>query len=182
MGNAAAHRATGIRRAADRRTGMSLPLPGYVSADTAHGAFADRLLQRLADVPAYRLTFTGTPTAALCRTLIGTVTAKQANAVAEIGYAVTGERRGDSHIRREQGLDNVPDNGRLDDELKALELREEAAAIMMGLSPICCDTIGRLVGGLGCPDDMNPATWRRRVSDAREAFRAEWQVRNAPLA
>ena len=179
MGNAGAHRATGVRKASDRALGHHLPLPAYVSSDVAHCAFADRFVRFAEDVPAYRLTFDGVPTTVQVKTLIGTTTAKQANAVSEIGYAITGSRSGSRHTTVElPEVTEENEEGALSSPLAELETREEVAAILAILPPVCRDTIARLSEGEGCPDDLNRATWRRRCSDARQEFRALWLERN----
>jgi hypothetical protein len=38
-------------------------------------------------------------------------------------------------------------------------------------------TAVRLLTGYGCPDDCNPAAWRKRVSVMRQEWRTIWDAR-----
>ena len=55
--------------------------------------------------------------------------------------------------------------------------REAALAVadvVATLPALHRETVGRLLADAGRPADVEPATWRKRVERAREAFRDAW--------
>lgn len=171
-----AQRATGGRTAEARRNGVAHPMQRYVSEETAWDGFADRIVR---DPAARAYLAQEAPTARFAARLIGSATSHQQHAEKSASYAVTGLQGGrKKRHESDEGLSHVPVDW---EPLADLEEREELALILAGLPEVTRDTAARLMGGLGCPDDVNPGTWRKRVHDARQAIARAWRERQEQL-
>lgn len=183
MGNAAAHRATGHRLVASRKT-AGIALSSMVTAEVAHVGFADRLVRMAEATPAVRLTFRSGPTSEMRRRLVGAATWAQRDAEACPTYALTGSMAtGKRHGTETPSVANIDDHADvLESEYWSAcdheEAREAVLAAAAELPETARDTILRLALDLGVPDGITPECWRRRVSDARQAFREAWAERH----
>lgn len=169
-GNAAAHRATGVAKAALRRTSAPMPLPRYIDAAVAWDAVADELLK----LPPAALRYA--PTEQTRRRIVQAPIRRQWAAERSPARAVTGSSRGEGFAA--YGAD-VPDAASDYCPLEELEVREAVATVMANLPVKHRETAARMLDGAGAPEGVNPSTWRTRVSEMREAFRAAWQASTA---
>lgn len=177
MGSAAAHRATGGRTAKSRRAGQAAPMEAYVTEETAWDGFADRLVN---DPAARAYCRQERPTSRLAGLLTGSATFHQTMAERSPSLAVTGclGGRKANHVQADDVLPHVPVTW---EPLADLEEREELAVILADLPEGTRETAALLMAGEGCPDDVNPGTWRKRVHDARQKIAAAWKHRQEVL-
>lgn len=156
------HRATGVSSRVKLATAQPQRLPNYVTDMQAHDAFVDALYGVSADITAdYSLT--GDAARGVC--------ASQSGAASQPSYAVTGLRSGRRQrfdLLADDGSDAVVDTSK---ECTAEEALEEFAAASADLTDTQRDTLGRMLDGLGCPDDVKPSTYRVREHSARDAMR-----------
>ena len=164
MAGCRAHRATGKRTAEARRAkGGNLPLPGHVDEMTGHDGFVDAALRN-------PVAFRFQPTAANARRIVGSATAFQARVAQRPAMAAPGMPQRAKPERLAKAVDVREASWELD-PAKRLEVLEEAAAILGSLPEADRETLARFRAGLGAPDGVEPAAWRKRLSRARDAAR-----------
>lgn len=165
------HRATGVSSKAKLATAMPQRLPSYVTDMQAHDAFVDAL---------YGVSFGAVdPDYSIVGSTARNVCGAQTGAASHPSYAVTGLRTGREQrfdLLAEDGTDAVVDTSRALTEEEALE---EFVAASEGLTDVQRETLGRMLDGLGCPDDVKPSTYRVREHSARNAMRVALKGRLA---
>ena len=112
--------------------------------------------------------------------LIGATVLGQQDAEAWLGYAITGENSGRQHSSRFGASVDLEAAASIEETWEAeleLEAAQEVAAAAGELTEVLRDTVMRLAAGQGAPDGVPSGTWWRRVHDARQAFREEWDSR-----
>ena len=179
VGNAAAHRASGIRKACDRNGTSAIRLSKHVTQDDAHVGAVDALIaDALSNGTPYFVTMSRRPTARIAAIMVSRAVRQQARAEAQPSVSVTGTQGG----ARETGeLSN--DTVAQHDPFADIEVSEEAAAVLASLPERHRNTLVILMANAKgrasavCPDDVSLSAWEDRVSTARQAFRAVWNMR-----
>lgn len=163
------HRATGKRTAEARKAsrGFSTPLPGHVSEETAHDGFVDAALRA-------PVALRWAPTGKTARRIVGSATAFQARVANRPAMAAPGvpQRLRTTALERSLTVRQMEAQGWCADPAERLATLEEAAAILGSLTEGDRETLARHRAGLGAPDGVKPAAWRKRLSRARDAARA----------
>ena len=166
---------TGIVRAGNKDA-MRAGLPQYVDPiQSGHVALADLLLRLAEKDEAVVDSFETAPSEETARALIGCVPWALRDCASHPAKSITGQDNGRWHGRENsESLETLeaPVSGMATGE--ANQARDETLAKLTVSSR---KTAVRLLTGYGCPDDCNPAAWRKRVSVMRQEWRTIWDAR-----
>lgn len=163
---AAAHRATGLQKAEDRKKGAAtLPLPRWVDETTAHDGIANAYIRWHADNGA------AAPTVHATRWLAGCGTKHQAEAAKSPSLAVTGCYGGRKALH--VSIDDAPEPFEFDATLVERENAEAIDACIMKLNPALREVALLLRRGEDQPTiakalKLDGPTVRKRVERVRQ--------------